>query len=570
MTLAVRSDALAPEPGVGAQDSLADQLVEELSALGVTTYFGVPGGAIEPLFNALAKGQRSGRARLVPMRSEAGAAFAADGYYRATGRIAACTGTTGPGIANLLTATMAAHADRIPLLLLTPQVAQRKQGRGALQDSSSDGHDMPAILSTCTRYSTTVTHPDQLPHKLARALAAAMHAPSGPVHLSIPSDILGGRRATGRVPSVASARPPRPLDRRAVDALIEDLLVARSPVFYVGDDAGREAHRLCAVAGPLRAKVVTSPAGKRWLGHQESAYAGVVGFSGHAAATEVLRRADLVVAFGATFDELSTNAWTVFPDVAVHSVDTHTNHVHRLPTAVAVVSDPGYVIHRILGCVGDGSEVEDSPRTPPSTRLLRTGSADAVHPADLMRWLGSRLPPDVVVHVDAGNGFAWSTRHLVRSKPDTYRVAMGLSTMTWAIGAVIGAAVGRRRRTICVAGDGSMLMASLELTVAVQLNLPVTYVVLNDASYGMVRHGQRLGQAESIAHELPAVRFDQVARACGAQGVRVESFQDLERVPAEFIGSDDAGPCVVDVRVDPDAVPPIGDRVSGLAVGVTG
>src|SRR5258708_32680961 len=171
MTFAIRSDSSDFLARAADADSLADPLVEELAALGVSTYFGVPGGAIEPLFNALARNQRLGRVRLVPMRSEAGAGFAADGYYRATGRMAACTGTTGPGISNLLTATMAAHADRIPLLVLTPQVAQHKQGRGALQESSSDGYDMPRIFSACTRYSTTITHPEQLTYKLARAIA---------------------------------------------------------------------------------------------------------------------------------------------------------------------------------------------------------------------------------------------------------------------------------------------------------------------------------------------------------------------------------------------------------------
>src|SRR5215472_12453645 len=182
MTVAVRSGSSVFPVRATATDSVADHLVDELRSLGISTYFGVPGGTIEPLFNALARQQREGLVQLVPMRSEAGAGFAADGYYRATGRMAVCTATTGPGISNLLTATMAAHADRIPLLVLTPQVAQRKQGRGAFQDSSVEG-----FFAACTRFSTTVSHPEQLGHKLARAVAVAMGAPGGPVHLSIPS-----------------------------------------------------------------------------------------------------------------------------------------------------------------------------------------------------------------------------------------------------------------------------------------------------------------------------------------------------------------------------------------------
>jgi hypothetical protein len=132
MTLAALTGREAPASlALRAAPSLADQLVVELARADIDAYFGVPGGAIEPLFNALARQQPAGVVRVVPMRSEAGAGFAADGYYRATGRLAVCTDTTGPGTGNLLTATMAAHADRIPMLLLTPQVALAKQGRGA-------------------------------------------------------------------------------------------------------------------------------------------------------------------------------------------------------------------------------------------------------------------------------------------------------------------------------------------------------------------------------------------------------------------------------------------------------
>ena len=550
--------------------TVADQLVGDLVAAGITTYFGVPGGAIEPLFNALARHQARGLVEVIPMRSEAGAAFAADGYYRATGRMAACTATTGPGVANLLTATMAAHADRIPLLLITPQVALRKQGRGALQDSSIDAYDLPRILAECTRYSTEVTHPEQLGHKLARALAMAESAPSGPVHLSVPSDILAGR-APARAADAKPGRQlwSRPTDEPAVRALADEVLSARSPVFYIGDDAGPEAHRIRRLARALRASIVTSPAGKRWVGHTDPAYKGVLGFSGHPSARKAVEKADLVVAFGATFDELSTNAWSALPDVPVYSIDRHVEHAHRLPNLRPIIGETGEVIDRILGRLPDAAAT--SQHLAPATRRLRLvhqAGDGPVHPSDLMHWLSDALPEEVVVHVDAGNSFSWSTRALVRPLPDTYRVAMGLSTMCWAIAAVIGAAVARRRRALCICGDGSMLMSSLELTVAVERNLPVTYVILNDSSLGMVRHGQRLSGAEPVAHDISPVRFDALAHACGARGLRVESAADLEWVPYEWLASDEGGPAVVDVRIDRDAVPPMADRVRGLAEGV--
>lgn len=548
---------------------LADELVAELASFGIDTYFGVPGGAIEPFFNALARHQASGCVRVIAMRGEAGAAFAADGYYRASGRMAACTVTTGPGIANLLTATMAAHADRIPFLIITPQVALSKEGRGALQDSSPDGHDLPGILAQCTRYSSVVTHPEQLPHKLARALLLSQTPPCGPVHLAIPSDVLAGT-ASSRASQHAEpfAVAPCPLDLVALDALTAEILASRFVVFYVGDDAGPLCRGLRRLARTLGGAVVSSPAGKRWVGHLDPIYRGVVGFSGHAEARHAIEKADVIVAFGATFDELSTNAWTALRNVPIYAVDRHAEFTYRMPNARPVIASTSQVLDQLLRCLPRAPILSQYPRPRGPLRVLPPAGDGPVHPSYLMNWLSDALPEDVVVHIDAGNSFSWSTRDLVRPLPDTYRVAMGLSTMCWAISAVIGAAVARPRRAVCICGDGSMLMSSLELTVAVQHALPVTYIVLNDGGLGMVRHGQRLGGAESIAHEIPSVRFDDLARACGASGARVECAGDLERVPRAWLEEDAGGPHVIDVSIDREAVPPMADRVRGLAEGV--
>jgi acetolactate synthase-1/2/3 large subunit len=546
-------------------ETLADQLVMALVSCGIDTFFGVPGGAIEPLFDALARAQARSEVRVVPMRGEAGAAFAADGYFRETGHMAACLVTTGPGISNLLTATMSAEADRIPLLLLTPQAALHKEGRGALQDSSMDGHDMARVLGTCTRYSSVVSHPEQLSHKLQRALESARRAPAGPVHLSLPSDILRSRPIARWV---SPGRHPEPcaFDGEALARLRCAVGDALSPVFYVGDDAGHGAERVFDLARVFGGQVVSSPAGKRWLGHRDPSYRGASGFSGNASAQHAIDQADLVVAFGATFDEFSTNAWSALGDVTLYAVDQHTEFVHRMPQAQPVLASPSVAIRSLLE---KASEPAHTTPAPPSgiCRRLSAPRPGPVNPSDLMRWLGSALDDDVVVHIDAGSGFSWSTRYLERVLPDTYRVAMGLSTMCWAISAVVGACLGRRRRSVCITGDGAMLMSSLELTVAVDQDLPVTILVLNDSGLGMVRHGQRMAGAESIAHDIAPVRFDLLAQACGAQGVRVPSFADLARLDRRWLCDDTAGPCVIDVCIDREAVPPMADRVSGLAAG---
>jgi acetolactate synthase-1/2/3 large subunit len=574
--------ALAPDA------TLADALVVELAQAGINTFFGVPGGAIEPLFDALARQQALGRVRLVPMRSEAATAFAADGYYRETGRIAACTATTGPGVSNMLTATMSAHADRVPMLLLTPQVASAKQGRGALQESSMDGYDLPHVFRSCTKYSSVVTHPEQLSHKLACALSHAQQPPGGPVMLSFSSDLLRGPAPAALArPLAARILPGIPVDAAGVSELVVEVLGARAPVFYVGDDAGVDAPRLLELARVLQGSVISSPAGKRWLSHYHPSYRGVVGFSGHTKAQVILESADLLVTFGATFDELSSNAWTLFPAVPTYAVDRHVEFAYRLEHARPVIADVASVARAFEMEMGPAgcSQLEppvESGRASGLRRRVRLSDASAlapmasspieclrpVHPSRLMSWLGQALAEEVVVHVDAGNSFSWSTRDLLRPRPDTYRVAMGLGSMCWAIAAVIGAALGRPRRAVCVTGDGAMLMSSMELTVAVEQRLPITYLILNDSGLGMVKHGQRLSGAEPVAFEIAPVRFDLLGRACGAAGIRVETEADLALLSRDWFESDEGGPCVIDVRIDPEAVPPMGDRVRGLQAGV--
>lgn len=551
------------------EQSLADWLVEALATLGITSYFGVPGGAAEPLLNALARKQRQGRIEIIATRGEAGAAFAADGYYRETGRMAAVITTTGPGVTNLATAALVAYADRIPMLLLTPQPALARLGRGAFQDCCATPLSLVNMLACCTRFSAAVTHPQQLPHLLMQALHFSQYPPGGPVHLSLPADLLAGRV----LPSMNASRFPgvpegRAQDEAAIERLLKALDSASRPVFYVGDDAGAAAASLCEAAVAMDAPVVSSPAGKRWVPQLHPSYLGVVGFAGHARAMDAVLRSDLVVAFGATFDEFSTNAWTVFEPNKVFAVDRHATFAHRQPGMHSVIADPRSVMERIAqrSSVQRGANDIDGSIAPPT--LVRSNYAGPVHPLDLMRWIGTSTGQEVVVHVDTGSSMAWATRGLTRTKPDTYRVAMGACSMCWAIGAAIGAAVGQRRRVISVTGDGAMLMSSLELTVAVERDLPVTCIVLNDSSLGMVRHGQRLSGAEPIATRITTVSFAKLAQACGIEAQQVASRHELDRVPLDWLRSNDGGPRLIDVRIDPDVVPPIGERIAAMRSGV--
>ena len=169
---------------------MADLLVAYLDQLGVEYVFGVPGGAIEPLYDALARSERRGGVRAVVARHETGAAFMADGYARNSGKLGVCCSTTGPGATNMITGVASAYENNVPMLVITAQTAISTFGKGAIQDSSCTGVNTVGLYQHCTRYNTLISHIDQFEHKLAAAIMSAMGSPAGPAHISIPRDVM--------------------------------------------------------------------------------------------------------------------------------------------------------------------------------------------------------------------------------------------------------------------------------------------------------------------------------------------------------------------------------------------
>lgn len=205
------ASAATASAGVG---TVADLLLHYLEQIGVEYVFGIPGGAVEPLYDALARSARRGGIRPIVARHETGAAFMADGYHRHSGKLAVCCGTTGPGTTNLVTGVSSAYENNIPMLVVTAQTRLATFGKGAFQESSDAAVDTVALLGPCTRYNSLVSHVEQFEHKLAAALLVAFQPPAGPVHLSIPTDIL---RTTAPVlrPSFelhALMQPPNVMD----------------------------------------------------------------------------------------------------------------------------------------------------------------------------------------------------------------------------------------------------------------------------------------------------------------------------------------------------------------------
>jgi len=588
------------------QPNLADLLLIYLEMLKVEYIFGIPGGAIEPLYDALARSSRRGGIRPILARHESGAAFMADGYARETGTIGVCCATTGPGTTNLITGMASAYVDHIPILAITAQTMLSNFGRGAFQESSYDALDTVGMMDSCSLYSTAVTHPGQFEVKLTTALMTALREPQGPVHLSIPIDVFCMPAPSNpRFPNfdLLLQNTPALLDGNTLEQLCEYMLNMRKVVILVGQRACSARESILKFAELANAAVVTTPQGKTCIQSYHPQNFGVFGFAGHQSAFDVMNdpEVELVIACGTDFCEWSTNGWDT--DSVMNNklvvVDISHESFQRAPMAkLHVCGDISTIFDTLIArgeeakkkgysCPAGWPKRADeilrehffSDRRAPEKYRCAPRHIDIenvekyrraenltppIKPQRLMCELNQRFPPETRFLADTGNSFSWSTHYLFRGHLGAYRVSMGFAAMGWAVGAAVGTALGAPERpVVAITGDGSFLMSGLELTVAVEQRLPVIYVIINDHALGMVMHGQRLTGAEKIAHDLPQVNFAALAESVGARGFRIQHVDDFDQIDYMDICTGHV-PTVLDVLVDRDETPPMGMRARML------
>ncbi len=594
-------NANGPVPSAADREArmdVGDLIVTYLEQLGVDYVFGVPGGAVEPLYNALARSQRRGGPRAVVARHEAGAAFMADGYARETGKIGVCIATSGPGATNLITGIACAHDNNIPLLSISGLPALPSFGKGALQESSGIGVNTVAMFRHCTRYNSLVSHVDQVERKLANALMSAHQMPAGPAHLSIPLDVLRApvkhRTPVYDLAPLLGQRRSL-IDEGAVQELAEALAKARRVVFLIGTACGEAVEAIMALVEATAALFITTPDAKGLINSRHGSYCGVFGFGGHSSAEELLgSEPDIVVAFGTGFSELigGGRCDALFGNRLVH-VDSSEENLMRSPMArLHVRGRILSVCQRLLELLpaiqpAEARDAEPAFVAGVSFHAAENMDSDAtpIKPQRLMKELSERCPPNTRFLADIGNSMVWAAHYLqLRNRRQAsqplraigeetdrrsgnaswLRVIMEFCPMGWAIGAAVGVARGNPvNPVVCITGDGAYLMSGQEITVAIMEKLCVVFVVLNDSSLGMVRHGQRLAGAESIGTEMPFVDYRKLAEAMSVPGHVIESPDDLQQLDLDAILRRQ-GPTLLDVRIDADEIPPISLRMKAL------
>lgn len=564
-------------------ETYGDLIVRYLTVAGAKHIFGVPGGSIEPLFDAVARANRKGTGpTMIVSRHETGAAFMADGSIRESGHLGVCCSTTGPGATNLITGVANAFEENLPLLVLTAQTPRAKFGRKTLQDSSCSAVDVVGMFNHCTKYSSLVSHPEQLEHKLITAIMLANTAPKGPVHLSLPADIVNTTRHNPIRINPDLFNPSFELSSPGVlEQLKTKLGEAERVLIHVGENCRLADDQLLQLADQTNAAIISDPTGKCWVDETHPRYCGVFGFSGHAKARALVmeQRYDLLLALGTQVGELGTSGWdpkllnekmvhiddssAAFmrtPDAGLHLCGSLPDILTQLSAHTAILHTQGKRWQDLAQSVAAIPMLSDAERT------AATNNAFPIKPQRVMHSLAQTLPSDCRIFIDAGNAWAWSIRYMQRRENcGLFRIAMAYGSMTWAIGASVGSAISKPDAPhICITGDGSYLMSGQEITVASQQQLPLVMIILNDNALGMVKHGQRMGGAEQTGFALPEINFALMAEAMGIEGIVVEAPWELEAIDFQRLFSK-RGPTIIDVRIDPEEIPPMDERIKGLA-----
>lgn len=538
----------------------ADHIVDALERAGVDTIYGVPGGAISPIYDALVG--RSG-IRVVHVRHETSALFMAIGHARMRpGSLPCVLVTSGPGVTNAVTGLAAARGEGAPVLLLGGEVPRSRFGRNALQEGSPASIDTVHMVRSVTRHAGALLVPAHAAYQVAAAARLA-RAERGPVFLSLPLDVA---LATGAAPSHLPLPLPRPTpDPDVVLRAANALRTARRPLVLCGSGA-REAFRSVRLfAARLGLPVISSPRGKGIVSERSPLCLGVFGYGGHPSATAWLERSppDVVLALGCGLSEPSTNSWSPLLQAKETMIQVDLD-----PTAfgrnyrvdVAIEAECGAAVEAIDRALSD---FHPPPRSLPGVTRLEPGAHARLWPGEVVAELGARMPEDTIYTADIGEHLLFAIHHVPATRPDQFIASTGLGSMGSGIGAAIGAKLAAPSRpVVSICGDYGFQMFGMELATCVQEDLDVVFVVMNDARMRMVEAGVQRIYRRGLAMDGPRVDFARLAHAHGARGVRVETLDDLRRALTDLSV---VGPTVLDVQIDEAAAFPANARVQDIS-----
>ncbi|MGC9180441.1 MAG: thiamine pyrophosphate-binding protein [Vulcanisaeta sp.] len=543
-------------------------IVKSLIEEGVDTVFGLPGTHVLGLYAALHDYHE--RIRHVLGRFEPSMGFMADGYARASGRTSVLISTAGPGATGLVTPLAQAAVEGVPIVALAGLTPIRTAGKGYYHEFR-DANAQLSIFKPFTKLAIRAEEPREIPKILAKAFRVTREGRPGPVYVELPRDIIESETEwVGYTKEEPVRIKP---DTTLVDLAVKELLNAERPIIYVGGGviAANAGDVLIRVAEEIGAPVVTSVMGKGAIPFDHPLHGGLAaGYFGDTVAVKLVENADVVLAIGTRFSELGTGMWSLPIRGRLIHVNVDPNDIGKnYKTDLAIISDALEFLNALHDRVrgrGPGKDrgvkLIDEVRASVGNQQLRELGYDEtkINPSDLVRALAHVIDSDMregkaVVTCDAG-GNQVAMFELPVYKPRTYFNPAGFTSLGFAIPAAIGAKVARPEATVvATTGDAAFFMTGMEIATAAELNLKIAFVIFNDRAQGVLKLQQRLlyGGKVYASHTYP-MDFCKFAESLNIGCVRISDRKELEDGLERCIYGFN-GPCIVDVLVNPDAVP---------------
>ncbi len=518
----------------------------------VDTVFGYPGGAILNIYDALYK--NSDKIRHILTSHEQGAAHAADGYARATGKVGVCFATSGPGATNLVTGIATAYMDSIPMVAITANVNTDLLGKDSFQEIDIAGITMPI-----TKHNFIVKDVTKLAETLRRAFCIARSGRPGPVLVDITKDVTANQTEYTFDAGQAERRlEEKPVDENEIQTALSMLEESKRPCVLAGGGAViSNAHEeLAEFVEKLHAPVCDTLMGKGAFNGEKPNYTGMLGMHGTKASNLAVTRCDLLVVVGARFsDRVTGNTKRFAKDAKILQIDIDPAEIDKnVKTTASVIGD----IKTVLGILNRRLSGQSHPEWMEMVRELKetyplTYRQDVLTGPYVIEKIYEITKGDAIITTEVGQNQMWAAQFYKYQNPRTFLTSGGLGTMGYGLGASIGAKVGMPEKLVFnIAGDGCFRMNMNEIATAARSDVPVIQVVLNNHVLGMVRQWQNLfyGKRYSATVLEDQVDFVKLAEAMGARGCRITKREEVEPAVREAIAS--GRPTVIDCMIGCD------------------
>ncbi len=529
----------------------AEIIIECLKEQGVDTVFGYPGGAILNVYDALYK--YKDEIHHILTSHEQGAAHAADGYARATGKVGVCMATSGPGATNLVTGIATAMMDSVPVVAITANVGKPLLGKDSFQEV-----DIAGIVMPITKHSYIVKDISKLAETIRKAFYIAKSGRPGPVLVDVTKDVTGALyEYSPRRPATVN-RETSEIRKADVNTAVEMIKNAEKPFIFVGGGAviSGATKEITELAHRIQAPVCDSLMGKGGFSGEDPYYTGMLGMHGTKTSNLGVSQCDLLIVLGARFsDRVTGNVKTFANKAKIIQVDIDAAEINKNVLVDAYIEgDLKEVLRRLL---------EEIPEKKHPKWMEHIQEMKARYPLNydhtqltgpyVIEKLYELTNGDAIITTDVGQHQMWAAQYYKYKEPRTFLTSGGLGTMGYGLGAAIGAKTGRPDKTVVnIAGDGCFRMNMNEIATAVRCGRPLVQIVLNNHVLGMARQWQTLFYDHRYSHTVlnDAVDFVKISEGMGAKAIRVTKMEEVEPALKEALSS--PGPVVLDCWIDQD------------------